>query len=331
MRNLIEYFGQQLRDSLVIASKATLTPAAQSLHHVTVAGMGGSGIGGAIVQAFTVNDLSVPLQTIKSYDIPAYVGKNTLFVACSFSGNTEETIACLEKALEKNAKIVCITSGGKMMEFAQKHNLDYITIPGESKSPRASIGYSFVQLLKVLNFYGLTKSDYSQEIASAANLIDGDQTAIHALAKELAQKMKNKFTFFYGDSSIEALLLRTQQQINENSKQICHINTYPEMNHNELVGWKYPTEFFKNALVIFMLTDYDNARTRMRIEISKAIYEKIISEVVEVKAKGANFVEQVIYLNNVFDWTSFYLAEANNVDPFPVEVIDFLKNELAKK
>jgi glucose/mannose-6-phosphate isomerase len=330
MQNLIDGFGAQLVEALDIASKATLSKPSQPVQNIVIAGMGGSGIGGNLVTALTANDISCPITLSKSYDIPAFVGPNTLFIACSFSGNTEETIDATNKALKTGAKIVCITSGGKLGELAAANNLDTIHIPGRSGSPRASIGYSFVQLLHIFHAFGLTKSAYTSELEATIKLLDAENDNIKEAAKALAGQMKDKLVFFYGDSKLEAVLIRTQQQIAENSKHISHVNVFPEMNHNELVGWKYPEGIYANAIVVLARTSFEHPRNTIRIEVCKGIFKEHVKETVELVAKGTSFTEQSIYLIHLLDWASFYLAELNNVDPFPVDVINYLKDELAK-
>ncbi len=329
MQNLIDGFGAQLSEALEIASKATLSKPSQPIYNIVIAGMGGSGIGGNLVTTLTANDISCPITLCKSYDIPAFVGSNTLFIACSFSGNTEETIDTTKKALKTGAKIVCITSGGKLGELASANKLDTINIPGRSGSPRASIGYSFVQLLHIFHAFGLTKSAYTSELEASIKLIE-DQDGVKQVAKALAGQMKDKFVFLYGDTKLEAVLIRTQQQIAENSKHISHVNVFPEMNHNELVGWKYPEGIYANAMVVLARTSFEHPRNSIRMEVCKGIFKEHVKETVELVAKGESFTEQSIYLIHLLDWTSFFLAELNNVDPFPVDVINYLKVELAK-
>ena len=135
MKELIQGFGPQLIEALAIAENAKLSPAKADIHNVVIAGMGGSGIGGNLIKAFTNDELRVPLDVSKSYDVPGFINANTLFIACSFSGNTEETLASAEKARAKGAQIVAITSGGKMAEFASSNGFDQIHIPGRSNSP----------------------------------------------------------------------------------------------------------------------------------------------------------------------------------------------------
>lgn len=330
MKELIEGFSAQLLESIKIADSAILASPSAPIQNVVIAGMGGSGIGGTLIKALTNDEVKVPIDVSKSYDVPAYINQNTLFIACSFSGNTEETLAAADKAKAKGAQIVAITSGGKMGAFVSANGYSSITIPGRSNSPRASIGYSFVQIFHILHHYGLIPSRHFEEIeASAQNLTD-NSAEIQKVSKELTTYFKDKLPILYGDSKVEAVLIRSQQQIAENSKHLSHVNVFPEMNHNELVGWKYPNVVFSNASTVLVRTSFDHPRTSVRLDVCKDIFTKVAGSVYELHAKGNSFIEQSIYLINVLDWTSFHLAEANNVDPFPVDVINFLKDELAK-
>jgi glucose/mannose-6-phosphate isomerase len=330
MKKLIEGFSTQLRTALEIASQSKFSPSDKSFTNIVIAGMGGSGIGGNLVQAMTMDITSVPLYISKSYDLPSFVSSSTLFLACSYSGGTEETIATTLAANAKGATIVCVSSGGKVGELAKEHGWDIVHIPGHDNSPRASIGYAYVQILNILNAFGLTSSNLAAEVAKAADLLDSENDAVHSAAVAIAKDMKEKFVILYSDSRLESVVIRTQQQIAENSKQLAHCNVMPEMNHNELVGWAFPKFLWEKTYTLMLRSGYDNPRTSKRMDISKDIFSKIAGQVVELHAKGDSFAEQAIYLIYLLDWVSFYLAEENGVDPFPVDVITFLKTELAK-
>ncbi len=331
MHTLIAGFGQQLREALGIAEKVSLRAADRPLHHVLVAGMGGSGIGASLVNAFVYDQLRVPLTVTKTYEVPAYVGKNTLFVAGSFSGNTEETLAATEKALERGAFVVGITSGGKLQALAEAHGFETIRIPGDSNSPRAGIGYSFVQLLRILESYGLIGPAYTAQMDAAAELIEQRAEQIHEQAKTIAHQCFDRLPIFYSDERLLPLMLRNQQQINENAKQLAHINAFPEMNHNELVGWRFPMAVLRQTVVLLVRSAYDHPRAAVRMDICKPLFAAEGATVHEVHAQGDSFIEQAVYLIHLFDWVSFYLAERNGVDPFPIGPIDYLKTELAKR
>jgi glucose/mannose-6-phosphate isomerase len=315
---------------LIEGFNAKLSAPGAPIHNVVIAGMGGSGIGGTLIKALTSDEISVPIEVSKSYDVPGFIGKDTLFIACSFSGNTEETLSAVEKAKSMGARIIAITSGGKMGDFTQANGYDTIHIPGRSNSPRASIGYSFVQIFHILHHFGLIPSNHFQDVEAAAALLISEDEAIRKEAKELTAFFTNKLPIMYGDTRMEAVLVRAQQQIAENSKQLSHVNVFPEMNHNELVGWKFPEVIYNNAATLLVRTSYDHPRTTIRMNVCKDIFASVAGPVKEIKAKGSTLVEQSIYVIHVLDWVSFYLAEVNNVDPFPVDVINFLKNELAK-
>ncbi|MES2387217.1 MAG: bifunctional phosphoglucose/phosphomannose isomerase [Bacteroidota bacterium] len=330
MKELIEGFAAQLEVALGIAANAKLRTSGNTITNIVVAGMGGSGIGGNLLTSWVFDDCKVPVTVSKSYDIPGFTGPNTLFLACSYSGNTEETTAAAEKAVQAGAYVVAITGGGKMLQLTEKYGLDVVVIPSHANSPRASIGYSFVQLLNILNFHGLTPANRLNEIQAAIDLIKSDETALKAEAELLAGKLQGKLGIFYGDTKFDGVLLRNLQQIAENGKQLSHYNVFPEMNHNELVGWDYPRVAFENSVTVLLRSSFDHPRTSIRMDVCEEIFKKHSPEVYTLTAKGDSFITQSIYVIHLLDWASYYLAVLNNVDPFPVEVINFLKEELSK-
>jgi glucose/mannose-6-phosphate isomerase len=331
MKQLIAGFPAQLTEALEIGRAAQLPQAPRPIHNVLICGMGGSGIGANLIQAFLVDELTVPVTVSKNYTIPAFVGENTLVIACSYSGGTEETLSGVAAAIAKGAFVVGITSGGKLGELLAENNFPHVAIPSRDKSPRAGLGYSFVQLLKVFAHFNLSAGDHFAEVEATRALLATEQEAINTEAMAMAAILKDCFPIFYGDTRLEPVLLRTQQQIAENSKQLSHQNVFPEMNHNELVGWVHPTWLWEKTVVVMLETTYDNPRNRMRMEICTPIFKERGARVERVAAKGNSFIEQATYLIHLLDWVSYYLAEENKEDAFPVAVIDFLKAELAKR
>ncbi|MBW8048983.1 MAG: bifunctional phosphoglucose/phosphomannose isomerase [Cytophagales bacterium] len=330
MKKLISGFSKQLKEAIEIGKQLKLTKPGAEIRNIVVAGMGGSGIGANLVESFTADKLKVPFVITKNYEIPGFVGKNTLFVASSYSGNTEETLSCIKQVLNKKAKIVCITSGGKLLEMANEKDLDHAKIPSGIDCPRACLGYSFVQLLFILNGYGLMSNKFIDDLLASIKLIDQLSDNIHKQAKEIAQRLHHKLPIIYVDNRSGAVATRFQQQINENAKQICHVNLFPEMNHNELVGWEFPENIFSQTAVIIIRTGYDHPRNSVRMNICKSIFERKCGSVLEIKATGNSLIEQSIYLIHLLDWVSVYLAELNEIDPFPVDIINYLKGELSK-
>ncbi len=330
MQKLIEGFNQQLTKAIEIGKNINVHKPEKAIQNIVVAGLGGSGIGANLVESWIGKELKVPFIINKTYDAPQFINENTLFIACSFSGGTEETLDVFEQVLQKGAKIFCISSGGKLIEEAQKLGLDYVQIPNEAPCPRAFLGYSFVQQLYALYKYNLISNHFEADLEEAIKLIEVEKTGIHTIANEIAQAFLGKLPFIYADSKLLPAITRLQQQVNENAKQLCHINILPEMNHNELVGWGLEKENYADDAVLFIQTSEDHPRVKIRAGICKSIISEKASSLMEVSSKGNSFIAQNIYLIHLFDWASFYLAALNQVDPFPVSVITHLKDELAK-
>ena len=330
MRELFEGFSRQLRKALEIGAGISVTQPDNQIRNVLIAGLGGSGIGGTLADAITYDSITVPISIAKAYDIPSYVNEHTLFVASSFSGNTEETLETVGKALEKGAKVVAITTGGKLEALAKSEGFDCITFEGEAACPRQHLPYSLTLLLLTLKAYGLVDMDIEGQAAKAADLIEGENSFILERSKEIAEKLQDKLPILYSDSKFGGMIVRFQQQINENSKQLAHTNVFPEMNHNELVGWEKAENILDNSVVLLFRSDLDNDRVSIRMDICEEVFKEKAAEVLTIKGKGESIFEQSLYFISLTDWISFFLAEENNVDPFPVDVITRLKNELAK-
>ncbi len=325
MKNLVEGFTKQLQEALDIANSAVLTQK-HNIQNIIVTGLGGSGIGGSILSELIQSECPVPIIINKDYFLPEFVNSNTLVIISSYSGNTEETLSAMKQAITKNAQIVCVTSGGEVQAIAKKHNFDTIIIPG-GNPPRSCIGYSLVQLFKIVQFNGLVKTDLLKQVQSSINLLDKEKESIKSEASHIANKLLHKIPIIYSLGSCEGTAVRFRQQINENSKMLCWHHTLPEMNHNELVGW---TEKNDNLAVVTFRTSFDYERTIKRYELCKDLFTKYSNSVTDITAKGASKTEQFFYLINIGDWISCYLADLKNIDPIEVNVITHLKNELAK-
>jgi len=331
MKQLVEGFAQQLRDAMDIGEKATVTFSGPKYSNVVIAGMGGSGIGGNIIQSYVADKLEVPVLVNKSYQVPAFVGLGTLFVASSFSGNTEETITAVRAAMNSDASVGFVTSGGELLRIAQEENMPHIVIPGESKQPRACLGYSVVEMLYLLHYAGLLDDTFKTELRQALNLLEEQAGIIKVQASALANNFHTKLPVLYVSSALEPVALRFQQQLNENAKQLCHVNTFPEMNHNEIVGWQHPESLYKELAVLLIKSTYDHPRVKLRMELSKKVFESKVQDVLELESQGATYLEQALYLIHLFDWVSVFLAELNNVDANAIDNSDYLKGELSKR
>ncbi len=326
MKDLIAGFSNQLRHALEIGEAAELQKSHKNIQNVLITGLGGSGIGGTIVSELTAKECLVPITTNKGYDVPNFINENTLVICSSFSGNTEETIEAFEKAKAKNAEIACVSSGGKLLELAKEHQLNYIQLP-EAESPRAMMGYSITQLLYFLHYYGLIGTSFKADLSNAAALIDECQTQIQADAEEMTNHFEGKIPVIYACDGFEGMSVRFRQQLNENAKMLAWHNIIPEMNHNELVGWRTKNE---SLAVVFFRNENDYLRNQKRIDINKEVVSKYTSSVMEFWSKGESMIEKTFYLVNVCDHVSYNLSQRNGVVVEEIDVINHLKGELAK-
>ncbi|HEU4716606.1 MAG TPA: bifunctional phosphoglucose/phosphomannose isomerase [Bacteroidia bacterium] len=327
MKMLVENFPGQLEEALAIGKKAKLSGASSEIKNVIISGLGGSGIGGTIISELVFDTCPVPVTVTKGYFLPAHADKNSLVIISSYSGNTEETLNCLREAVKKGSHVVCITSGGEVERLAKENRLDIILIPG-GMPPRSCLGYSLTQLCFVLVHHRLAPAQLTGDIASSAKLLRERKEEIIAEAKELAGFLNGRTPVIYSTINNEGIAVRFRQQLNENAKVLCWHHVIPEMNHNELVGWAGGSEEY--AVVLFRHHD-DYERNRTRIEINKDIISKFTPHIREVYSEGKSAMEKMFYLVHLGDWASVFLAALRDVDAVEVNVINFLKGELAKK
>lgn len=327
MDQLISRFTEQLKEALEIADAANIQAHSLPIHNIYVAGLGGSGIGGDFVAGFIRQDVPVPYSVGKGYFIPSYVGENTLAIVSSYSGNTEETLISFEQILKTGAKIICISSGGKLIQKAIELGLDYIKIPDNWPSPRACLGYSLVQQLGILAHLQLTDRRYLDAVASSIDLLNSEEENIKEIVQTVANQIHGKIPVIYTTDRMEAVGVRFRQQVNENSKCLCWHHIIPEMNHNELVGWREKNE---NLAVLYFRNEDEYARNKMRIEINQNIIKDYTSTIINLHSKGSNQVEKALYHVHLGDWISWYLAQLRGFDAIEVDVINYLKGELAK-
>lgn len=326
MKDLITGFGNQLRHALEIGANASLQNNTKEIQNVMITGLGGSGIGGTIVSELVAKECIVPICTNKGYDLPNYINENTLVICSSFSGNTEETIEAFHKAKAQGAEIACVTSGGKLLALAKENNLNYIQLP-TAESPRTMMGYSITQLLHFLNHYGLISENFKAELNKAADLIDNLQEQIQADAERISDHLEGKIPVIYACDGYEGMAVRFRQQINENAKMLCWHHIVPEMNHNELVGWRTKNE---DLAVIFFRNETDYTRNQKRLEINKEVVSKYTSSVMEYWSKGESMIEKTFYFVNVGDHVSYILSKRNGVIAEEIDVINHLKGALAE-
>lgn len=326
MKQLVEDFPSQLKEAIEIGEKAKLSKPTATIKNILITGLGGSGIGGTIVSEIIAGECPVPVIVNKDYFIPAFVDNTTLVIVCSYSGNTEETLQALEYAIDKKAKIVCVTSGGKIAEIAKEKKFDLILIPS-GMPPRACLGYSLVQLFYVLHGMGMINADFKKQLSASITLLEKEKNHIVSEASTVTDFLLGKLPVIYAVDGYNGLATRFRQQINENSKMLCWHSILPEMNHNELVGWTSPNH---DLAVIILRNKQDYSRTQARIEITKEVAQKYTPHLKEVWSKGDSILERTLYLVHLTDYVSVMLAERKKIDATEVNIINHLKGQLSK-
>jgi glucose/mannose-6-phosphate isomerase len=304
--------------------------------NILVSGMGGSAIGGDILKTYSLKNGSLPVIVNRDYNIPGFIDENTLFFAVSYSGNTEETLSAYRQAKDKGAAIVCITSGGKLAELASQDGYAVMKIPG-GFVPRAATGYLFAPMALLLEQMGILKG-VKEEIQETVQVLkkmraklnpDVDQPANQA--KSIAKEIKNSIPVVWGAvGTSETAAMRWKGQINENAKSPAYYNVFPELNHNEIVGFEVPQEMLPGLVYIILRDTNDNDRINKRIKVTKDIIKDKINTIIEVNSQGESFLARFYSLTYIGDYASVYLAMEYGINPTPVHTIDHLKAELAK-
>ncbi len=327
MRQHVETFPEQMKEAIQIGKDFSAPKGKKRFTNILICGLGGSGIGGGIARDLVMDDCSVPITLCNDYNIPSFVDKNTLCVASSYSGNTEETLEAVSKAKKKGASIVAITSGGKLEKFCKRNKYPYIIVPG-GMPPRAALGYSLTQQLYVLHAYGFTSDRTIKQLKGSIKFLEKSQTSIRRKAKSIAKKIFDKIPVIYIVDGFEAIAIRWRQQFNENSKMLLWHHKIPEMNHNELVGWAFEN---RDIVPIFISTDYDHKRSAMRRDLNLAVIKKYSHKPIIIEAEGKNKTQQAMYVINLGDWISVDAADLRKVDAMDITVINNLKDSLSKK
>ncbi|MFM2269515.1 MAG: bifunctional phosphoglucose/phosphomannose isomerase [Bacteroidota bacterium] len=327
MIDLVDRLPAQMTEALELGQNFSFHKHTSPIRNVYVSGLGGSGIGANYAYELVRDELKVPFAVGKGYSIPKSVNKFTLAIVSSYSGNTEETLSSFDALLKTGAKIVCVASGGKVIARAKELGLDFIQVPANWPSPRACVGYSIISQLAVLNKAGLISSKTLKQTEGAVKLLTKEQDRAKKEAAKIAAKLDGKTPIIYTTDRNEAVAIRFRQQINENAKALCWHHVIPEMNHNELVGWREEND---KLSVIYLRNKDDFERNNMRIEINKTIIKQYTPHIMDIMSKGRNLVEQAFYLTFLCDYVTCYLSDLRNFDSIEVKAIDFLKGELAK-
>ncbi len=326
MKDLIANFSQHLETAIDAIKKTEIKGSERAVQNVLIMGLGGSGIGGSVMAELVADQSPVPILVNKNYDIPAFVNESTLVIACSYSGNTEETLSAVAQAQKKGAMFACISAGGKLKEIAETKGYNVLSMEG-GNPPRSMFAYAFAYLLRYMEVYGLAQYKVIDELEASIQLLNKQEEDTLQKAEALAHQIKNTIPQIIANNGSLAVAARFRQQLNENAKMLCWEAEVPEMNHNELVGWEGGDNRFST---IFIRNHTDNTRNQKRMDIIKGIIGEKTEHVYEMWSKGDSAVQRALYLVHFGDWVSYYLSEINQVDIMDIKSIDLLKAELSK-
>ncbi|MCX5800544.1 MAG: bifunctional phosphoglucose/phosphomannose isomerase [Candidatus Eisenbacteria bacterium] len=336
MLRLVSDMPQHIEKAMVISSSAPVGVSDSGFRHVAVAGMGGSAIAGDLVKMLMEERAGIPCVVVREYDSPLFVGQRTLLFCSSYSGNTEESLSLYEDARKRGARVICLGSGGELQRRAMVDGVPFLKME-EGLPPRAAIGYSFFMMYDVLRRMSILPEEPGEASEVVSLLRSKTQTyheetpTSHNPAKKLAAELFNRFVVVYGSKLTSCVALRWKCQLNENSKTPAYVGSFPELDHNEIVGWRglktlgIPTE----AIVLRDSSEHD--RVGRRIDITLELMKADGVQTKEVWSEGRSLLARIFSLIYLGDFVSIYLAMLRGEDPTPVRRIDELKKRLSEE
>src|SRR3989338_9401543 len=315
----LKTFPEQCRNALELGRRLEINDG-RKISSIIVSGMGGSGIGGHVLRNLLKNEINIPIDVYHSYSLPKYADENTLVFAVSYSGNTEETIACMEEAQKRNCLVIALASGGKIRGMGKYE----IALPKDAPQPRMAVPFLTLPMLPILEKLGLIENQensYNEMLL----LLEESRNEIDEIAKNVAIALKGKSPVIYAGDEMDSVAYRWVCELNENSKTLAHFQAIPEMNHNEINSEIFPG----NAAFVFLRSGNENAKIAKRFEITKDIL-KDYGKQIEIFAKGNSLLARMYYAIFIDELASCYLALLNGKDPEPVPKIAYLKKRLAE-
>jgi glucose/mannose-6-phosphate isomerase len=303
---------------------------------IVILGMGGSAIGGDLAGSLALSASRAPVLVCRDYTLPHYVDEDTLVIASSYSGMTEETLSAFEQAFKTQAKKLAITTGGKLKSLCESTGTPFLTFAYDAP-PRAALPYSLFIILGLLSKLGFTR-DTPQSLPEtfatlnsfAAKINEGVPAAANP-AKLLAHALYERLPVIYGAGILSEVARRWKGQFNENSKTTAFYELFSELNHNAIVGYHFPEDVLRRTTVIMLDSEYLHERVRLRYTITQQLLEKAGIAFQVVRGDGKNALSQMLSLVFLGDYVSYYLALLNNTNPTTIQEIEFLKNSLARQ
>jgi glucose/mannose-6-phosphate isomerase len=300
------------------------------ISNIIISGLGGSAISADLIKNFIRDELSIPLLVNRNYSLPKFANEKTLFIASSYSGNTEETISSLKQAIELGCKIICISTGGEIESIAKSKNITCIKVQ-EGFQPRYSLGLSFFSLLKVFQVLKFIKDQSSvvEKIKSIWKKNGIEFSREGNTAFNLAESLVGFIPVIYSVAdSTSSIGYRFKCQLNENSKLHAFHNEVPEMNHNEIIGWESYREKIFHSKIVIIADEIYHPKIQKRFDILKEIFSKSGVEIINLKSNEDNFKVRLLDLIYLGDWISYYLGVLRGFDPSEIDNIHTLKEKL---
>jgi glucose/mannose-6-phosphate isomerase len=336
----LKYIAQKdTRDALGVAEKtpqqllysfSTQIGDAPQLQNAVLSGMGGSALAASLFLSWP--GPHIPFVVNRQYSIPAFVGENTLFIASSYSGNTEETLSALEEASKQQAFIVVIASGGRLQELATERGYPCYLVPS-GLQPRMSVFYVYRALCEL--FEALKAANgLVDELESSVEFLSRavmnwrpDVPTKDNIAKQYAEEIAGKTPVIYAGPALSAAAYKWKISFNENAKNVAFYNQWPEFNHNEMLGWtSHPID--KPFQPIELRSQFEHERINRRFELSNRLLSGRMPHPLEIHVEGNTPLEHLLWSVLLGDFVTLYTALLNGVDPTPVELIERLKQEL---
>ncbi|MDB5180374.1 MAG: pgi, glucose-6-phosphate isomerase [Candidatus Saccharibacteria bacterium] len=299
-----------------------------------VTGMGGSALAALVIKVLLQSKLKIPFDIIRGYDLPGYVNENTLVIASSYSGNTEETLSALEQAQVNQAQLAIIASGGKLIDIAKEKDVAYVQLPS-GVQPRMAMLYNLRGVLSLLETFGIINDELNNEVKALSSWLETetakwtpDVALEQNYAKQLAHTAIGKTPIFYGGAVTAPLAYKWKISWNETAKNTAWWNEYSEFNHNEFMGWaSHPVE--KPFVVFDILSSFERPRILQRFELTDKLLSGKRPAANTIQLQGDTLLAQLLWGAILADFASTYAAVLNGVDPTPVVLIEKLKQELA--
>ncbi|MDD1770500.1 MAG: bifunctional phosphoglucose/phosphomannose isomerase [Methanomassiliicoccales archaeon] len=295
---------------------------------VCVVGMGGSAIGADVLLDYCAEVSEVPMAVVRGLSLPRWVDRDTLVLLVSYSGNTWEVLELFEEAMRRGCSTFGITSGGRLLELCEMQGVPNMKVPS-GLQPRAAIGYLMGAAAVVLDEADVApvRRDLAKSVPAVADLMQNLSPGVPTdsnMAKKTATKLKGKVPVIYAPSPIRSVARRWMTQINENSKMLAFSGEYPEMNHNQIVGW-VEGERCRELQPVFLRANVPNRKVNERAEVTFQLIREGKLEPLQVELSGRSVLETALMGIALGDMVSFYLAVLKGVDPSPVASIAELK------